>query len=462
MVRKERDFLGEVEVPEDVYWGVFTKRAAGNFTLSGRKARPVLIHALGRIKEAAAQVHGELGQLPANKAQAIEQAAREVAEGKFDDQFPLDAIQAGAGTPFNMNCNEVIANRALEILGRGRGDYDYIHPNNDVNKSQSSNDVIPTAIRLAVLMGNPSLDAAGLKLQESLKAKAKQYEHVVMTGRTHLQDAVPITMGQIFDAYALSIEHDRNELAHACIRVGVLGIGGTAVGTGLNTHPKFRALMVKHLAKNTGVRVTPAISPVELTSSMNAFLVYGSALEQMATTLHRISMDLQILSSGPRAGIGEIRLPEVEPGSSIMPGKINPSIAEAAEMAALQIVGRVRTAADGCRGGRLQLNVLTPLIMHNLLSAQRLAAHTCDMMRTQCIDGLSPNEERIRKHLEDGLMIATSLAPKFGYNQVSEWVKEADKRGLAIKTVILEKKVISEKELDKLLDPSKLVGPSEK
>jgi aspartate ammonia-lyase len=461
MVRIERDFLGEVEVPDEVYWGVFTKRALANFQLTGLKARPVFIHSLGHIKLSAAQVHLELGQLPKDKCAAIEQAAREVAEGKHDDQFPLDAIQAGAGTPFNMNANEVVANRALEMLGHKRGDYEFIHPNNHVNKSQSSNDVIPTAIRLAVLFEHPRLETSVAELEASWQRKALQYGSVIQTGRTHLQDAVPITLKQVFGAYARSIYHDRHELAFNTARLGGLGIGGTAVGTGINTHPEFRKKMVEKLRANTGLDLHPSVSPVELTSNMNAFLGYASALGQLATTLHRISNDLKLLASGPRAGMGEIRLPEVEPGSSIMPAKINPSIPEATEMAALQVGAHVWAVEAGCRGGQLQLNVLTPLIAHNILAAQDLMARTCDMMRTLCVDGIWVDETRMQQHLMSGLMVATALTPKLGYTQVSDLIKEADKRGVSIQTVILEKKIMGKEELDRLLDPTKLTGPNE-
>ncbi len=460
-MRVEKDFLGQVEVPDDAYYGVFTVRAAKNFNLTNMRARPVFIHMLGRIKQSAAQVHLDLGQMPPEKANAIEQAAREVAEGKFDNEFPLDVIQAGAGTPFNMNSNEVIANRALEILGKPRGNYSIIHPNNDVNKSQSSNDVIPTAIRLAVLHEHPKLSSAAAAFEASLFQKAKQYSHVVQTGRTHLQDAVPLTLEQFFSAFAIAIKNDRLALDAATSRLGELGIGGTAIGTGINTHPKFRELMVKKLAENTHLALTSGISPVELTSNMNAFLPYAQAMNQLATTLHRIANDLKLLSSGPRAGIGEFRLPEVEPGSSIMPGKINPSIAEAAEMAALQAMSHIYAVELGCRGGQLQLNVLTPLISHNILSAQELLTNTCGMFRTFCIDGIVVDETRTHEALMSGLIVATALAPKLGYDKVSELIKEADKRRLPIKEVIAEKKLFTKEELDKLLDPAKMTGPAE-
>lgn len=459
MARVEHDFLGDVQVPDEAYYGVFTTRAYGNFQLTDRMARPSFIHALGRVKQAAAQVHLQLGQLPKDKAKAIEQAAREVAEGKFDSQFPLDVIQAGAGTPFNMNCNEVVANRALELMGKKRGNYELVHPNNEVNKSQSSNDVVPTAIRLALLMEHPKLMSAVVAIRTALEKKGKQYAKVIQTGRTHLQDAVPLSMQQVFDAYARAFELDAQELETAAERLCELGIGGTAVGTGINTHPKFRALVVKQLAKNTGLKVRAGQSPVELTSNMNAFLAYAHAMARLAVSLERLSKDLQLLASGPRAGIGEFRLPEVEPGSSIMPGKINPSIAEAGQMAAAQALGHLSAVESGCRGGQLQLNMMTPLIARNELDAQELLANTLNMMRALCVEGIVVDVVRVDAHLMEGLIVATALAPKFGYTQVSEWIKEADKRKVGIRELLIEKGVMPKNELDAALDPKKMIGP---
>lgn len=459
-MRIEKDFLGEREIPSNAYWGVFTSRALENFRLTGIKARPIFIRSIAHIKLAAAQANGELGLLSQEKAVAMQSAAQEIIEGRHDSEFPLDVIQAGAGTPFNMNANEVIANRALELLGKKRGDYSCIHPNNDVNMAQSSNDVIPTAIRLAVLFNHSRLETAVLEVERSLLAKAKEYGHIVKTGRTHLQDAVPITLYDVFFAYSRSIEHDRLALFGATKRLSELGIGGTAIGTGINAHPEFRRKIVAHLSENTGLHLSMGVSPVELTSNMNAFLSYSSLLASIAVSIHRLSNDLKLLSSGPRGGIGELRLPEVEPGSSIMPGKINPSIPEAAEMASLQVLSHHSAVESACKGGQLQLNVLTPLIAHNLLSAQELLANTCDMMRTYCIDGIAPNEEKIDSNLTNGLMVATALAPSLGYTRVSELIKEADKRGISIRQVLLEKKLFTESELDALLDPSKLTNKS--
>ncbi|VVC02158.1 Fumarate hydratase class II [uncultured archaeon] len=360
-----------------------------------------------------------------------------------------------------MNCNEVVANRALELLGKKRGDYVSIHPNNDVNKSQSSNDVVPTAIRLALLMEHPRLVQSVSSIRLSLQKKGKQYAKVIQTGRTHLQDAVPLSIQQVFDAYARDFELDEEELNAAASRLLELGIGGTAVGTGINTHPKFRAAMVKQLAKNTGLALTAGQSPVELTSNMNAFLAYAHAMARLAVSFERLSKDLQLLASGPRAGIGEFRLPEVEPGSSIMPGKINPSIAEAAQMAAAQAIAHVNAVESGCRGGQLQLNMMTPLIARNALDAQELLTNSLDMMREKCVNGIVVDVVRVDSHLMEGLIVATALAPKFGYTQVSEWIKEADKRRIGIRELLVEKGVMPKNELDAALDPKKMIGPSQ-
>jgi len=461
MTRIEHDFLGDVGVPDEAYYGVFTVRAKANFQLTGMKARPSFIHALGQVKRAAAQVHKQLKLMPPEKVDAIEKAAHEVANGQHDDQFPLDVLQAGAGTPFNMNANEVIANRALELMGKARGTYTFIHPNNDVNKSQSSNDVVPTAIRLALLSEHGRIIESITSLRASLSAKGKHYAHVIQTGRTHLQDAVPISIEQVFEAYARDFELDSHELEAAAHRLCELGIGGTAIGTCINTHPKFREKMVKQLAKNTGLALRAGPSPVELTSNMNAFLSYAHALSHLAVSLERMSKDFQLLASGPRGGIGEFRLPEVEPGSSIMPGKINPSIAEAAQMASAQALAHVSAIESACRGGQLQLNMMTPLIARNSLDAQDLLTRTLDMMRTSCVDGLVVDGVRADHHLMEGLIVATALAPQFGYTQVSEWIKEADKRRIGIREVILEKGVLSKNELDAALDPKKMLGPKE-
>ncbi|MBS3068756.1 aspartate ammonia-lyase [Candidatus Micrarchaeota archaeon] len=461
-MRIEKDFLGSVQVPDDAYWGVFTKRANENFSLSGMKAKPVLIKAYGIVKKSAAEANFKLGLLEERKANAIIAAAQEVVDGKLDAHFPLDAFQAGAGTPFNMNANEVIANRALEMLGEKRGEYSKISPNNDVNMAQSSNDVTPTAIRVATLLMHGELLENANALAASLRKKGKEYAHVVKTGRTHLQDAVPISVQQEFNAFALSIENDAQEMEHAAKKLAELGIGGTAIGTGINTHPKFAALCVERIGNNSGLEVYAGKDLIELTSSMNAFLNYSSAMRSLAVSLVRISNDLKLLSSGPKTAIGEYYLPEVEPGSSIMPGKINPSIPEAAEMCALQAIACDHAVLLACKGGQLQLNMLTPLITYNVLFASELLANACEMFSQKCISGIIVDEKKCHENLFGGLILATALNPYFGYNAMSDLVKEALKRGISIREIILEKKLLSKEQVDELLSPQRLISPQEK
>lgn len=461
-MRTEKDFLGSVQVPDEAYWGVFTKRAGENFSLSGARAKPVLIKAYGIVKKSAAEANSELGLLEGKKAKAIIAAAQEVVEGKLDAHFPLDAFQAGAGTPFNMNANEVIANRALEILGEKRGDYAKINPNNDVNMAQSSNDVTPTAIRVAALLMHPALLENARMLCASLRKKGKEYAHVVKTGRTHLQDAVPISVQQEFDAWAVSIEKDCAELENAAKKLGELGIGGTAIGTGINTHPKFAALCAEKIAKNAGLKVYAGKNLIELTSNMNAFLGYSSDMRSLAVTLVRISNDLKLLSSGPKTAIGEYYLPEVEPGSSIMPGKINPSIPEAVEMCGLQAISCDHAIMLAAKGGQLQLNMLTPLIAYNVLFASELLSNACKMFSEKCISGIKVDEEKCRENLFGGLILATALNPYFGYNAMSDLVKEAIKRKISIREIILEKKLLTKGQMDELLSPQRLISPQEK
>ncbi len=461
-MRKETDFLGEVQVPDSAYWGVFTKRAQDNFNLSGLRAKRELIWALGVVKKSCAEANLGLGLLEEKKGRAVIQAAEEVISGKLDSHFPLDCFQAGAGTPFNMNANEVIANRALEILGEKKGDYARVNPNNDVNMAQSSNDVTPTAIRLAaLLMHRQLLENAG-KLAKTLRGKGAEYSHVIKTGRTHLQDAVPISVKQEFDAWALSIEKDCQGLENSAKNLGELGIGGTAIGTGINTNPGFRRLCVEKIAKNSRLPVYAGKDPIELTSNMNAFLNYSSAMRSLAVSLARISNDLKLLSSGPKTAIGEYYLPEAEPGSSIMPGKINPSIPEAVEMCALQAISCDYAVLLACKGGQLQLNMLTPLISYNLLFASELLSNACKMFSEKCISGISVDEERCRENLFGGLILATALNPYFGYGKMSELVKEALKRKISIREIILEKKLLTKKQMDELLEPKRLISPQEK
>jgi aspartate ammonia-lyase len=459
MTRTEEDFIGKISVPDDAYYGGFAVRASGAFQLSGRRVRLELIHAVAQIKKAAAQANKELGKLDAKTADAIVKAADDVISGLFDDQFILDAYQAGAGTPLHMNTNEVIANRAIEMLGGKKGDYSKIHPNNHVNMSQSSNDVTPTAVRIASLQLAKPLEAEMLALEKELEKKAKHYANLLSCGRTHLQDAVPISYGQIFAAYAASIRRDRRALQRALEDVSELGIGGTAVGTGITAHPKFKEKIVANIKRNTGLDVRVADDSIETTSSMNCFLLLSGALRSYASTLNRIANDLRLLVSGPKTAIAEIILPEIEPGSSIMPGKVNPSVPEAVNQLCFRVFGNDHAIEHGVNGSQLQLNFFTPLIGECLVESFTLLTNGTRMFNVKCVAGLRVDEERVKANLERSFAFATALNPVLGYSAVSKLVAEAYKRGIPLRQLILEKKLLSEKDLDKYLSAEYAAGP---
>lgn len=458
--RIERDSLGEIKVPKDAYYGAFTARALKNFQLSGMRAERAFIKSLGLIKQAAAEVNLKLGLLEKKSAKAIIQAAKEFTEGKFDDEFPLDSFQAGAGTPFNMNANEVIANRANEILGDEKGLYHPVHPNNHVNMAQSSNDVIPTAIRLTCLFLLAHLRDELLKLVHAFKEKAKEYKGILKVGRTHLEDAVPITIDQEFEAWAHMLERTHRTLEKAADGLLDLPIGGTALGTGINTHPRFRVEVVHTIAILTGFKFQPADDPMELIGSMAPFSIFSSTLRQLAIDLIKIVQDLKLLNMGPKAGVSEIRLPEVEPGSSIMPGKINPSILEAVHMAAYEIMGFDHAIALAAQAGQLQLNVMTPLILFNLTFGLRLLTNTLKMFREFCVEGIQVDEKRVKELFEKSLVTATALSPYLGYDQTTKLVKEALEKGKTIREVVLEKSLLDEKDLGRILAPDHTTKPA--
>ncbi|MDO8339914.1 MAG: lyase family protein [Candidatus Burarchaeum sp.] len=485
--RRERDAIGEVQVPSDAYYGAFTARALANFQLSGMRAKPVFIRALALTKKAAAQANAELGMLDAKSAAAICKAADEVLAGKLDSEFPLDAFQAGAGTPFNMNMNEVLANRANELLGgplsasggkgplplspsgeRGtipqrrnecsakqkvgrKGEYKPVHPNDHVNLGQSSNDVIPTVVRLSVMLNARGLVKEGRELEAALQKKAREFGDVKKLGRTHLQDAVPTTLGNEFNAYASALRRDVDELECALDRLGELGIGGTALGTGINAHPQFKEKIVLYLSKLTQLKLRSSKETVELAQNMNAFLQFSGALRMLAVTLARAANDLKLLSSGPRGGLGELILPEVEPGSSIMPGKVNPSIPEAVEMCAYHVMGSDRAVELACKSGQLDLNTNTPLIAHELLGSVELMENCCRMFREKCVVGIRADRKRIAEIYIKSNTYVTALTPRLGYAKVAELVKESLRTGKGVKELVLEKGLMSEKEIEKIL-----------
>ncbi len=457
MTRKESDFLGEVEVPKDAYYGIFTVRASSTFKLSGQLVNPEFIRAVVVIKKAAALANKKLGMLNEENAEAIAKAADEILNGKYNDQFIIDAFQAGAGTPTHMNTNEVLANRANEILGGEKGKYDKIHPNNHVNMSQSSNNVMPSAVRIASNRIAKSLVGEMKLIEKEFRKKAEKYSKTMKCGRTHLMDAVPMAYGQMFDAYAEAINSDMTTLETSLNKTRELGIGGTATGTGITAHPEFRKAIVDEINKiektdgNEGKIFVPAKNPVEKTQSMNDLLLVSGALRQYASTLNRIANDLRLLGSGPNAGIAEIKLPAIEPGSSIMPGKVNPSIPEAVNMICWQVCGNDRAIEFAVQSGQLELNFGAPIIAHNLLQSLRLLTNGTRLFRVECINEMKVDEERTKKLLEGTFAQATALNPYLGYSLVSKLVTESQEKKIPIKDLVLQKGLMEEKDLEKVL-----------
>lgn len=422
--RTEEDTIGKIQVPADAYYGGFTTRALNNFQISTLRAHPSFRKALGLIKLAAAQSNIELKELDPKIGQAITQAAKEFLEGKFDTEFRLDVIQAGAGTPLNMNANEIIANRANVLLKGEKGKKSPVHPNNHPNMGQSSNDVIPSATKIAALhLLQPLLESIK-KIEKALEKKSQEFKGITKVGRSHLQDAVPITLGQEFAAYKAAIERSRKMVEKASEDLTHIGLGGTAIGTGLNANPKFKKLVVAKLAKLTGLKLQNPENLTETTNNYAPFADFSSALTTLSSNLFRIAMDLKILSSGPRAGIHELTLPEVEPGSSIMPGKINPSIPEAVEMSFYFISGCNETVRLAAMHGQLELNTNCPIIMWSLLQTEEILTNVVDTFRTKCLEGISANKKHIKDLYDGSLCEATRLVPRLGYDKVAEMVRK--------------------------------------
>lgn len=460
VTRTERDSLGKVEVPDGVYYGSFTARALENFELSGQTAPPELIAALGKIKVAAARVNEEIGNLDREKSRAVVSAAEEVVAGEHEEQFPLDLIQAGAGTPIHMNVNEVIANRATELLGGGLGDY-LVHPNDHVNMGQSSNNVVPTAFRLVTLDLAEDLVTEMEKLGQAFVKKSEEFADLVKVGRTHYQDAVPVTLGQEFGAHAHVCRRSVKSIAESAEGLYEVGLGGNAVGTGINTPPGFRERLVDELSAIAGLDLVPAKDPIAVTQSMEPFLRFSGSLREAASELVKVADDLMFLSSGPRAGINEIELPEVEAGSSIMPGKVNPSIVEAVKMSLLQVLGYDQTVSLASREGHLELNVMTPLIGKNLISAALLFTRSLKTFREDCVGGIQPNREVIERNFDRSTAVATALSPYLGYERVADLVKTSLKEEKGLKELVLERELLTEDELETVLDPERLTSPGE-
>lgn len=458
--RIEKDVMGEVKVPANSYYGAFTERARVNFQISGIRAHKEFLVSLATIKKAAALANMELKQLDDKLGNAIVNAADEVINGKFDSYFVLDVYQAGAGTPFNMNCNEIIANRATELLGGKLGQY-IVNPNNHVNMAQSTNDVIPTATKLAILSVIENLTFEAEKLKDSLRNNGVEFNDILKVGRTHWEDAVPVTLGQEFESYAIALEKDIERIISAGQELKELGIGGTAIGTGITTHPKFHETIVNKLKVLTRIDLKTSGNLLEQTQNYNCFVSFSSSLKMLAIDLIRIANNLSILNSGPKAGISEIMLPDVEPGSSIMPGKINPSIPECVLMVCFDVLGKDKTVESAAQYSILELNVMCPIIAYSVLQSMRILANAMKMFREFCITGIEANRERCLELLHKSTAIATALNPYLGYQAVSKIVKEALKNNLIIRDAVLKYNLIQEEDLDLILSPEEMTQPRE-
>lgn len=458
-MRIERDSLGEVRVPDHALWGAQTQRAVENFPISGLRAPSDYISASALVKRAAAEVNMALGLLDERWGQAIVEAASQIMEGRWQEHFVVDVFQAGAGTSHNMNVNEVIANLANEALGGSRGQYSPVHPNDHVNMAQSTNDCVPTVIRVAASQRAVRLLAVIDALASALDNKAAEFDRVIKSGRTHLQDAVPIRLGQEFGAYAQAVRLDGARVARAAKDLKRLGIGGTAVGTGLNSHPDYHLAMVARLSELVGIEFCSSGNLFESMQSAADFLGASSALRTLAVTLTRIANDLRLLSSGPTTGLGEITLPPVQPGSSIMPGKVNPAIAEMLNMVCYQVMGNDLTIMACSQAGQLELNVMIPIIGYNLLQSFEILTNAIHVLSERCVRGIRANVERCRQLAEGSIGLATALNPYIGYSAAAEVAKEALSRGVSLRRVVLERGLLTEEELDAILDPMAMTRP---
>ena len=454
--RTESDPLGPMPVPSDALYGVQTVRAMQNFPISGLKPLPPFIDATVWIKKAAALTHRDTGRLERRLADAIIAAADEVLGGQHRDQFVVDVYQAGAGTSHNMNSNEVLANRANEQLGGSRGSYAPVHPNDHVNMAQSTNDVIPTAIRLATLAALRPLLEAGRRLRDSFLRKGKEFDDVLKSGRTHLQDAMPIRLGQEFTAYGGTLDRCLRRIEEAADYLRDLGIGGSAVGTGVNVEPEYPALMVKHLRAISELDLREGDDRVQLMQSLGDVAAFSGQLRILAIDLGKISSDLRLLASGPRTGLDEIRLPAVQPGSSIMPGKINPSIPEMVNQVCLQVIGTDATVGAAAEHGQLELNVMMPVVAYNVLLAEQILTNAMNVLATRCIDGIEANEEQCLYWLERSAALATALAPQIGYKRAAELSKQSVKENILIRDLVRREKVLPPDEIDAVLDMRKM------
>jgi fumarate hydratase, class II len=458
--RIEKDSMGEMAVPKDALYGASTQRAVLNFPVSGYRFSRPFIRALGLIKSGAAQANHDLGLLDAHRSALIVQAAEEVIEGKLDQHFPLDIFQTGSGTSTNTNANEVIANRCAQLAGKPIGSREPVHPNDHVNMGQSSNDVIPSAIHVSAAEQLQDCLLPGLdKLRSALSDKAKQFHHIIKIGRTHLMDATPVRLGQEFAGYAQQVEHGKARAEKAIEVLRELPLGGTAVGTGLNRHLDFPAKVMRHLHQRTGIEFFEARNHFEAQSSKDAVVEASGQVKTIATSLFKIANDIRWLASGPRCGIGEIRLPPTQPGSSIMPGKVNPVLCESMMMVCAQVFGNDIVVTWSGANGNFELNVMMPVMAHNILESIRLLGNAADAFTEKCVVGIEANEERCRELVELSMAMVTSLAPKIGYDRAAEIAKESARTGKTVREICREKNVLLENELEGALDPVAMTQP---
>ncbi|HKW66906.1 MAG TPA: aspartate ammonia-lyase [Terriglobales bacterium] len=459
LTRTEKDSLGTKEIPAGVYYGIQTARAVENYPISGMRAHSTFIKALGMIKQAAAEANQELGLVDDKRARAISQAAKEVQQGKWDPEFVVDVFQAGAGVSLHMNSNEVIANRAAEILGGTLGDYSVVHPNDHVNYGQSTNDVIPTAMRVSSLLELEKLYPVLDGLSAALDAKGKEFWSILKSGRTHMQDAVPMRLGQEFASYAGAIRRAKDAIRQSSEMLRELGLGGSAVGTGINTHPDYREKAIANLARISGQKLRPVDDMRYAMNSNLGMAAVSSALRNLALEVIRISNDLRLLSSGPNTGFGEINLPALQPGSSIMPGKINPVMPELAAMVSFQVVGNDVAVAMAVQAGQLELNVMMPTMAYSVLQSITILTNMLRQFTERCVKGITANEKKNTFYAQSTVSLATALNPYIGYAKAAEIAKESVATGRSIIEIAREKKLLSEKEIAEILDPQRMTEP---
>ncbi len=462
--RREHDLIGEMDIPVEYYFGVQTMRAVENFHISRVRLNlfPEFIRGLADVKAGAALANRDLGLLDPAIADAIVAACEEVRQGKFDDHFVVDMVQGGAGTSTNMNANEVIANRALELLGHNKGEYQYCHPNNHVNLSQSTNDAYPTAMRIALVRSIETLVGALRELIASFRAKGVEFAGVIKMGRTQLQDAVPMTLGQEFNAYAATLTEEIDRLESNMKLLYEINMGATAIGTGINADPEYAGLCTKYLSQVTGLPLEKAPDMIEATNDTGAYIMNSSALKRLAVKLSKICNDLRLMASGPRCGLGEINLPARQPGSSIMPGKVNPVIPEVVNQVAFRVIGNDLTVTVAAEAGQLELNVMEPIIIHSLFESIEMLVNAMNTLREKCIAGITANVEVCRRMVYNSIGLVTALNPYLGYETSTMLAKEALQSGKGIYDLVLEHKLMSEEELQKILRPENMVKPRKK